>query len=664
MKIFEAYTGMYECRHLPAYARFLIDHQLENFSRELIAAGHRIKIPLLTSLSLRFTEAEILDIAIGSTKEYLQFIATNRAKDQLVTAMERWIQDRLEVVSKLDVIAQDITLINYIRSYAMKKFLPLYTSDLDRAVEVALEIDTLMLGGNTTAVDLYIDLLKEKIAEQSNLATKVIEASPAITFLIDTQSHRQLFISGNITAVLGYSEGEIAQMGDAFLLQLTHPDDVGPLLEHLQQVIADNQNKTRQFEFRFRHKDGSYRWLRTYEVIFKRDAEGKPLEILGKTFEITQEKETALALQTREQQLLEAQSIAHLGSYEWNIRDNWSSNTEEVHRIFGMSKNEHYEEFLSYVHPEDLQKVRESIAHSFETGKYECEYRFVRNGVEKVIWSVGRVEFRGNLPYRMVGTVQDVTEFKKMERELLQKSEQLAQTNESLRQFAYVASHDMKEPLRKIMMFADLVLSTEKTKLSDRSVTQLQKMQSSGKNLYRMIEDILSFSLLEAKENRQRVSLGSIIREVEELLDESIREKQADLKYNDLPEVWVIPSQFRQLFQNLIANSLKFAKKDVPPVITIKAKITATPALAAPVQAEDYLELCVGDNGTGFPEEMSEKVFELFSRYHPKSQYEGTGLGLSISRRIVSNHNGAIKAFSQPNRGATFKIVIPQEREN
>jgi signal transduction histidine kinase len=382
--------------------------------------------------------------------------------------------------------------------------------------------------------------------------------------------------------------------------------------------------------------------------------------MLAKTFDISHEKEIAMALQKREQQLLEAQSIAHIGSFEWIIPKNESTNSEELYRIFEMDKSRPYEEFMNSVHPDDQPKVEEALRNSFTTGRYECEFRYLVNGKEKMLWSLGKVEFIDGNPYRMVGTVQDISTFKKLERELVEKTNELAATNESLRQFAFIASHDMKEPLRKIMMFAELVMNAEKDKISEKSQGQLQKMQHSSRNLYTMIEDILSFSLLEAKQEKENVNLGALLASVKELLEETIKEKQARIIANDLPDARVIGPQIRQLFQNLVSNSLKFSRNGEAPEIVISGVITTSPAFLPPETASKYLEVTVQDNGIGFPEEAKEKIFELFNRFHPRSQYEGTGLGLSISRRIIDNHNGAIKAFPGAGKGARFVFVIPQ----
>jgi len=660
LEVFEAYKGMYEYKYLPGYARYLLDNRVRDYAAVQINLSRELHLPVLKNLDQRFTPDQISAIAEGTSREYLGYIVENRGKEQIIESMTRWMKNQFEMINQMDISARDITLINYIRGKALKAFVHEYTSDIDNILNIYSEIDLLLLGSSTTSTDIFISLLRDKIAEQSKLANKLIEASPAITFLFDTKHNKQVFVTGKAFEVLGYTPDELTSMSNTFLVQLIHPRDLERLIEHIENILSQNSNETTQVEFRFKHKDGKYRWLRTYEVIFSRDDEGKPEYMLGKTFEITAEKETAISLQNRERQLLEAQRLAHIGNYDWNIREQYSKNSEEVYRIFEMDGTEEYNQFITHVHPEDVQKVKDAIAEAFITGQYECEYRFQRSGHEKVIWSLGKVEFRNNEPYRMMGTVQDITEMKRMEKQLLQKSKELAQSNESLRQFAFVASHDMKEPLRKIMMFADLVLGNESKNLSPKSIGYLQKMQSAGKNLYEMVEDILSFSLLEAQEEKHDVDLNNVIKQVTDTLDETIHEKKAQITYKDLPRAVIIASQFRQLFQNLVANSLKFQEKGRRPEIIITGKITETPSIPINSGATKFLEMSITDNGIGFAEDMKGKIFELFNRLHSKSEFEGTGLGLSISKRIVENHNGVITASSSPGMGAVFVIVIPQ----
>ena len=659
MQLFEAYPGMYRYKILPGFAQFILERHLDDFIKEQFRLSRQFNLPLLENITSRFTEEQLVEFSKRTSAEFLDFLSKDKAYEQIQSSMAKWLDDQLEVIGKFQIVAQDITVINFIREQSFKKLIPLYTSDLTQALDLSSEIDALMLGNTTTATDLYVNILKSKIEEESNFSDKLIQASPAITFLFDLVRNKEIFVSGKIQQVLGYSHEEMKIMGDDILLQLTHPEDLQKVASALEVMVEENSNSMHTVEYRFLHKDGNYRWMRTYFVVFRRDEQDLPVELLGKTFEVTQEIETGLALQKREQQLLEAQAIAHIGSYEWNIKDGYSVNTQQVYKIFELQQGENYDQFMHGVHPDDLQKVKHALEEAYKTGNYDCEYRYVKNGKEKVIWSLGRVEFKNEKPYRMVGTVQDITEIKTIEKELRKKTTQLEQSNKSLQQFASVASHDLKEPLRKISMFADMVMEAEKDNLSKSSMEKLARMQASSKSMMRMIQDILSFSMLEERQQKEFINLQDIVEDVVDLLDESIKEKNAEIHFDDLPEAFVIPSQMRQVFQNLISNALKFSKKDVPPKVNI-----ATQWVNQPVEgmktASKYLRISFCDNGIGIEEEYLQMIFDLFKRLHPKVEYEGSGLGLSIAKRIVDNHEGNISASSTPGKGTCFQITLPQ----
>jgi PAS domain S-box-containing protein len=660
LEVFEAFPGMYRFRHLPGFALFVLNHHLEDFVREQLQLGYKMNLPLLSTLARSFSQEELVKISMQTAPQYLEYLANDKGEQQIADQMEKWLEDQLDLIGKFEIVGQDITVINYVREQAFRKFIPLYTSDMKVALELGSEIDLFMLGAVTSATDVYVNMLKEKLLDETNLSSKVIQASPAITFVYDLVNNKEVLVSGKVNEVMGYTREELLSMGGNVISKLAHPDDLPIIDASIKTLVDRNNDQMQPFEYRFRHKDGSYKWLRTYEVIFKRSNNGLPVQLLGKTFEITNEKETALALERRENQLLEAQAIAHIGSYEWNVKEHVSTNTPEVFRIFEMDRDERYEQFMSYVHPEDLQRVKDAIARSFQSGRYECEYRYLKNGKQKVVWSLGKVEFENGAPVKMIGTVQDITEIRGMENELLNKTRQLERSNESLQQFAFVASHDLKEPLRKINMFTDMVIEKEQERLSPASRANLQKVQSASASMRRMVEDILSFSLLESTKEKGRHSLQAILNEVTELLDQTIQEKGARIIAAPLPEACVTASEFRQLFQNLISNALKFAKKDVPPVITIDHCWISDTEFGDLKPARRYLQLTFRDNGIGFSKEFNERVFELFKRLHPKAEYEGSGLGLAIAKKIVENHEGMMTADSKENVGTTFIIVIPQ----
>ncbi|RYZ17633.1 MAG: PAS domain-containing sensor histidine kinase, partial [Chitinophagaceae bacterium] len=365
---------------------------------------------------------------------------------------------------------------------------------------------------------------------------------------------------------------------------------------------------------------------------------------------------------SQETQLLEAESIAHLGSFDWDITSNQTRSSPEMRRIIGNNDPIGLELFLDLVHPDDSSALQAAIAESFAGGQLQCEFRLQSGGQVKTVWARGVVHFdESGQPLRMLGVIQDVSDRKRMEETLLLKTLELERSNEELQQFASVASHDLKEPLRKIALYSGLIENEETAALSPAGLKNLERIKDAARRMRLLIEDILAFSSLSKEGEAQPVSLERLFGEVVELLESRIRETGATVHYDGLPEAVVIPFQFRQLFQNLLSNSLKFIRPDTDPVIHVRHSYVNAPETAERLApARRYLQLEFSDNGIGFPEHYAEKIFGLFSRLHSRNQFEGTGLGLAICRKVVENHGGRIEAVSTPGGGATFRITIPQ----
>jgi light-regulated signal transduction histidine kinase (bacteriophytochrome) len=255
----------------------------------------------------------------------------------------------------------------------------------------------------------------------------------------------------------------------------------------------------------------------------------------------------------------------------------------------------------------------------------------------------------------------DISDRKKIEETLYHKTLELQQSNSSLEEFAYVASHDLKEPLRKITTFGDRLLVKEKDVLKEDSLAYLQKIIESSQRMQRMIDDLLSISMISNEKTFEKHDLQIVLNEILQTLEFKIEESKAVINADVLPVANVIPSQFRQLFQNLVSNSLKFSRTDVIPVITIKHKYLSAQEIEHHQlnKTNKLLQITFADNGIGFDEKYSEKIFSIFHRLHGRSEYEGTGIGLAICKKIVENHNGKILATGKENEGATFTIIIP-----
>jgi PAS domain S-box-containing protein len=258
---------------------------------------------------------------------------------------------------------------------------------------------------------------------------------------------------------------------------------------------------------------------------------------------------------------------------------------------------------------------------------------------------------------RVVGSVvvfKDITERKQVQDSLSRKAAELARSNAELEQFAFVASHDLQEPLRKIQAFGDrLKVKCQPIEAPDIQ-DYLERMQSAAARMRTLINDLLAFSrVIRSSEPFVPVDLAVLTKEVLGDLEVRIEKSGAKLEIGTLPTIEADPLQMRQLMLNLLGNALKFQ----PPGATPLIKITAS--TSTPLSREPQCEIRVQDNGIGFDEKYMDKIFAVFQRLHGRTEYEGTGVGLAVCRRIVDRHRGTITAKSQPGKGATFIVTLP-----
>lgn len=261
-------------------------------------------------------------------------------------------------------------------------------------------------------------------------------------------------------------------------------------------------------------------------------------------------------------------------------------------------------------------------------------------------------------------TAQVVARFK-IEEIVKERTESLQKTNAALSQFAYITSHDLQEPARKISTFIDMLRINLGNQVDERSAGYLDKIEKSSKRMLNLIRDVLAFSTTSnGKINFERVDLNEIFASVKNDYELLIEDKKAILDYPELPIIDAVPIQMSQLFNNLLSNALKFIPKDRQPLIKITCTKVAKNELASLGLRPDKacIRIDFKDNGIGFNQENAEQIFNIFQRLHGKSDYEGTGIGLAICKKIAENHKGNIAAHSIKGEGATFSIVLPIEQ--
>ncbi|MBB1282980.1 PAS domain-containing protein [Flavisolibacter sp. BT320] len=396
--------------------------------------------------------------------------------------------------------------------------------------------------------------------------------------------------------------------------------------------------------------------------------------------EITERKRVEGDLVVANEQLNAAQEIAKLGHWQWDVVANKVTWSNELCKMYGIPVNEmSYESYLQKVHPDDRDFVNAAVEKAFAEKKFPSyTHRILfEDGSEKVVQARGEVQLDENdVVVRMMGTGQDITEIQKAQQQLVERTHALETSNAELQRFAYVTSHDLQEPLRKIVTFASLLEKEANGSLNEKGSLYMDKIVQSAGRMQRLIDDILAFSSLRvSNEAFVPTDLNTIVKQVISDMEVAIEETGASIQLDKLPVIDAVPSQMEQLFQNLISNAIKFGKNGEAPQISISCKMVgvddienynlkdetmlAMRGFTYNWSREQFVQVEITDNGIGFDQTYAEQIFEIFQRLHSQQQVQGTGIGLAICKKIVDIHHGTISAQSIFGEGAKFQLNLP-----
>lgn len=675
------------------FAQILIGYEYFHLTKQL-KQSHHLQSKILDQNKVLSERKDFIEAIINSSDDIIvvvdkneKLININHAAEKLLIA--GGIQNGLgKSIRELEPDFENSEL-----PYAIQKCfqgekvkLEEYTSHINQEV---FEIDLIPLKENDTVYAFVgiahninksvndkrtLQALNESLEYQNDIYKHAESMMMYGTYRADFKT-RTLEYSDNLFRMLGCEPGEFVPSAEIFL-KFVHPDDISYLLEARNNAYEGDNIK--RWEYRMIRKNGELYYIKATSKIFT-DQNGEKW-LTGTLQNITEEK-------IKEFQLLEINEKLKISEYRYQLMigeveeyailflskngviENWNKGIKRIH---GYEEEEIVgKEFSIFYTKNDKDKniPMSLLEEAALQGKSKHEgWRLRKNGT--IFWGyvvLSAIYDNGELiGYSKI--VRDLTERKiadenalKHAKILEQKNRDLEKINKELQSFAYISSHDLQEPLRKIQTFSDKILMTEFESFSETGKDYFKKIQSAALRMQQLIEDLLEYAQTNTNEKKFTLThLKELVNDVQSEMKETFENSGARVTVLNDCEFKVIVFQFRQLLQNLFSNAIKFAKKDQPCFIEIDCHVIKSNELGfADDTKGDYAHITIKDNGIGFEKEYSEMIFELFKRLHGRSEYKGTGIGLAICKKIVENHQGFIKAEGFPGESATFHIYIP-----
>lgn len=642
---------------LPAFADFLRKSRLDVFTDRYLAAAYELNVPLLQYFQ-SLGPAEIVRIAKQGVVRLLDALADETWEDYVATSVSTWVNNQVPVINRNDVLVEDIALVNHARKQAFRDLIRDYTADHDHAFLILEEIDRFLLFIETTMFKTFLEIQEAKLREV-NTSLKRREAE-----LLEAQSLGQI----------GSFEWDLTGQGNSRytpeVYKIFEFDKTSNLQHFLEDVHPEDRSRVKgaieralneglyECEYRYTRNNKSKVLSSRGKVFFE---DGKPVRMVGTVTDVTEKSRLINQLRESEELNKQAQALTHTGNWKWTIADERIEWSDEMYRIYGLEPQSEvitFERFTTFIHPDDRDRRIKEISEAMRSGN-ASDYVMKINagdGKEKMLKGKGQIlKDKEGVTLGMLGTCQDITNEYLLSRELLKKNEQLLRKNRDLESFNFIASHDMQEPLRKIQFYSNRIAAEGTGIIPEWLNSYFKKICAASAHMQKIIEDFLVFyHVLNQNGALEKVNLDQVLEDLYQQNRECFNNPDAEFTLAGLPIVWGRTAQIRDLFRHLIDNAIKFRAPDR------HARVSVT-ASSQNIDNTSYAVISVADNGIGFDEKHSERIFDLFQRLHTREQYPGSGIGLTLCKRIAEDHGGWIEAKSSPGLGSVFSVFLPTD---
>ncbi|MGI8636741.1 MAG: PAS domain-containing sensor histidine kinase, partial [Segetibacter sp.] len=629
----------HERLYLKDYANFVVKNKLEDFVSVYLINIYSFQIPLLQFFS-HLSHQQLLASARNTITNLLRGIESGSAIEDVEKDLIRWKDNSLPSIPRESVSLKDITLIYSAQKISFQSFIPYYTSDVSVASRVIYEIELFYKQVQEMGLQM-LDLIRkedyEKRFESEDKYRSLFDNATDLIHIADREGHI-LYVNNAWSSTLGY---KLDELKGKYIFDFIAREETENFKKQRQKIIDEKQTSV-NLRTGFIKKNGeeitvegsiSYRYNKDnsdYTAALLHDVTSKLYQEKQIQFYIDQ-------LADREKNLRDIIENAPDGVIVIDKESSiilWNPKSEE---IFGWKKEEATgRKITEIIVPPGLRQAHQDGMKRFLFTKEATILNKTiqvpaihKNGNEFYI-SLTVSHSPQNGKDLFIAFLRDITDQKKNELELENKRKQLEKSNQELEQYAWLTSHDLKEPLRKILTFSDALMKKDDGNfITQQSDNYIKKIHASAGRMKSLIEAVLSYSNVVSEQDLfVHTNLNDVINGVIEDLEISITIKKATIERENLPVVEAIPVQMTQLFQNIISNSLKYSKPHVPPTIKISCQ-----------KEKEGFTIFIKDNGIGFEEIYADKIFHVFQRLHSKS-YEGTGIGLALCKKIADTHRG------------------------